>query len=617
MILGLRLTNAPPQATARRGGRGARREKESEGETEIRGTISQPSRDPTVALHLSPPTMPGSLAPNTTTRASRSRFSSPQIGLNGATDPSAKSGRSSSPWAEPPINGRPSYLDAGLQRHGVVENMAALGTLPKKQPPLPDHSHSRRIILKRPSITHNTPTPAPADEPSGVCLPTAAASGHSQDEDGAAMQSVVDGEKGTDDDYEPMHQASRLGRAQAVRRSLGRDSPRRQASTDSSAASNKELVDAVVAGAVDEALAHFRYPTAWALRTLYDENSADPQFVAMMDDVFRQRADVHTLGQFTRLMHDKKKEGKKDNKGCYYFIPPTTNNHFPPHKPKVAPYADLLRPATTPSPVAESDNHLSKKARSAKSHRSLLDKMAPSPVNSGTPTRRRRRSDSEESSSSLSSALSLSPPKDLPPPATTSQPVGTRRRSAVAQGRRREDSPTPLPSSPAAKDADETASASGPPRRARGIKDPSPQLTSLRFPSKVGVLDENDAGIRRRRDARAITSGAAGPVRESFVRAQELDGDRESAHAGLALAAAATSPIRPTRAATLRSTRANRKRSHDDMEDDASPTNALFPPLPALSGPLASGQLHSRADTPAPRPVKKPRTGLRVKNSYV
>ncbi|KAI5922233.1 hypothetical protein F4810DRAFT_301852 [Camillea tinctor] len=105
---------------------------------------------------------------------------------------------------------------------------------------------------------------------------------------------------------------------------------------------DKELADKVVESAVDEALRHYRYPTAWALRLLYDENSSDPHFVSMIEDIYYQRADVETLQEFSRLIHEKKKDGKRDNKGCYYFVPPSTGSRFTPHKPKPAPYHELV-----------------------------------------------------------------------------------------------------------------------------------------------------------------------------------------------------------------------------------------------------------------------------------
>ncbi|KAI0456165.1 hypothetical protein F5B21DRAFT_513509 [Xylaria acuta] len=106
---------------------------------------------------------------------------------------------------------------------------------------------------------------------------------------------------------------------------------------------DKEQADKIVEIAVEEALRHFRYPTAWALRLLYDENSGDPHFVSMIEDVYYQRATPKTIRKFRRLISEKKKEGKKENKGCYYFVPPSTGSRFTPHKPQPAPYENLIK----------------------------------------------------------------------------------------------------------------------------------------------------------------------------------------------------------------------------------------------------------------------------------
>ncbi|KAJ2972416.1 hypothetical protein NUW58_g9190 [Xylaria curta] len=106
---------------------------------------------------------------------------------------------------------------------------------------------------------------------------------------------------------------------------------------------DKEQADKIVEIAVEEALRHFRYPTAWALRLLYDENAGDPHFVSMIEDVYYQRATPKTIRKFRHLISEKKKEGKKENKGCYYFVPPSTGTRFTPHKPEPAPYENLIK----------------------------------------------------------------------------------------------------------------------------------------------------------------------------------------------------------------------------------------------------------------------------------
>ncbi|CVK92743.1 hypothetical protein FPRO06_02668 [Fusarium proliferatum] len=229
---------------------------------------------------------------------------------------------------------------------------------------------------------------------------------------------------------------------------------------------DKEFTDKVIEAAVDEALKHYRYPTAWALRTLYDEKSSDPRFVAMIEEVFTQTADEATMQRFSREMQKKKREGKKDNQGCYYFIPPTTNSRFTPHKPKAAPYGKLLhhnqveevvevvevetedesevhildteeaeqvknahrhparatKRAKTSHSRAHSSSHHSNTHPHTQTHahahahshstRNTPRKMSSSNLPQ-TPSRKRNRRDSASSDSSLSSALSLSSPEAI------------------------------------------------------------------------------------------------------------------------------------------------------------------------------------------------------------
>ncbi|GAP86429.1 putative phd-finger domain-containing protein [Rosellinia necatrix] len=133
---------------------------------------------------------------------------------------------------------------------------------------------------------------------------------------------------------------------------------------------DKEQADKIVEIAVEEALRHNRYPTAWALRLLYDENSHKPKFVSMIEDVYYQRATPKTMRKFHRLISEKKKEGKKENRGCYYFVPPTSGDGPSPRKPVPAPYEHLIRMdfaslirASASDTEADADSHISKKRK--------------------------------------------------------------------------------------------------------------------------------------------------------------------------------------------------------------------------------------------------------------
>lgn len=634
-------------------------------------------------------------------------------------------------WLEPPVQVRPSYQDAGLVRHGVVEGMAPLGTMPKvgifKKAVTPaEPTPPRKIVLKRP-VPSSIPPTAPTNDP--------AEDDDTEEEEGegdgdeeadeeippppsaalASRRSLTSREADDDEDWAPTRAGATAssGYKSLARRSLvprasaGRSgsvsSPLQQTSTSgaSRASDIKEAADKVVEHAVDEALKHFRYPTAWALRTLYDENSSNPEFLTMVEEVYSQTADPGTLEEFARLVHEKKKEGKKDNKGCYYFVPPSTNNRFIPHKPKRAPYSDLVRlelpnleevDGDQQQPDQEADQNLGHQVhpgdsqlrmnrRSAK-HPDSPSKMASKTAANGmngttkTATPRKTRANSGSSSSSLSSARSMTPPDsiehgdifDVPPsraspaaetsnnvPTPAPQPIVGRRRSNQAK-KTENVSPTPQAASSSTTTTTATttittrrqqqrssSATAATPSMPAAVEPPLfPNLSSKKgtqkpargpiFLSKVGTLDENDAKLRLKLKARNVTNGS-GPVPESYSREgtpREAPRPDVSRPQMPRLRIPATDAPRPTdtprsttRARTslpatsssaaglnLRSTRSSRKRSHDEMDGPVSPATAQFPQSEA-----ASTAANSRAGTPALRPAKKTRTGLRVKSS--
>lgn len=131
---------------------------------------------------------------------------------------------------------------------------------------------------------------------------------------------------------------------------------------------NKEVVDKIVETAVDEALKHYRYPTAYALRMLYDDYHEDPHFVSMFEDVFHQRADIDALAEFNRLISARKRDGKNGNRAFQYYVPPPANTrHFTPQKAKPAPYSALLTMDITPAKgknkASDFDQHVHKKQK--------------------------------------------------------------------------------------------------------------------------------------------------------------------------------------------------------------------------------------------------------------
>lgn len=293
-------------------------------------------------------------------------------------------------WLEPPVTVKPSYQDAGLVRHGVVEGMAPLGTLPKVgifkktaapatpgDAPVQNTPPPTRIVLKQRAKPTTTANPAPApvtpaaqteddteevdtedsetgeEEDEGLIAPPPLPSARRRslrshdDDDGdwapAASKAISVGTKSVN----TRRSSSRAGAGRASRISLTSPSVQHTQTSASSVSrvmeSIKDVADKVVEAAVEEAIKHYRYPTAWALRMLYDENSDDDEFLSMVQEVFTQTADAETVEHFARLLSAKKKDGKKGNKGFLYFIPPTTSNAPTPNKPKRAPYGSLIK----------------------------------------------------------------------------------------------------------------------------------------------------------------------------------------------------------------------------------------------------------------------------------
>ena len=703
--------------------------------------------------------MPGSVSGNT--RASRSRFSSPQTTVSGSAAAPKTNGtagqRLMREWLEPPLQQKPSYQEAGLVRQGVVENMAPLGTLPSKKAVPHEHTPSRtKIIIKtRPPPSQPTPARVASPETTPEENETEGVQDEGQTAPAVPVTSAAPANRRSqtsreaDDDYEPK---TGPPRAKMTRRSHGRTTPTRrdsvsslQASTPTPAAANgvsrpefsKDEIEDIIYAAVDEAVAHHRYPTAYALKMLWEERSDEAEFCTMVGDVFSQSADGETMVRFTRLLRKKKKEGKKDNKGCHLFVDQPASGQPTPQKPKPkpAPYADLVT-LKVPDLRSPADLHCevqsapkvaaAPKASASKrhKHRSPFVKMVT--ANGGgtaqsTPSRRRRKG-SLDSSSDLSSARSVSPPllpvhdadeqadvedeqaddepgegeshrknkgknssktgggnkgegesenenendgengghdgengtndsdgdgggggKVRPVPVTgagaassrrraershaaaKTQPIATRRRSAAAK-KHADVSPTPNPPSPTHNSATNAAAPGmlaaaqdalfpnlATSRKGQKTKEPSPQPSTFNFPSRVGVVNENDIKARLRRDARRVTNNT-GPVVESFARENSVardDVDHDSDD--LPPPPPPESIQRQQRAGrptTGRSTRASLKRSHDEMDDEPSPVAPLFPPPPEPEG----SALNSRAGTPGPR-AKRQRTGPRVKNS--
>ena len=243
--------------------------------------------------------------------------------------------------------------------------------------------------------------------------------------------------KDADDDYQPKVSTKRAAatRSPVTRRSLTRASEGRQSLPRSDAAvahapegkdepgdaeKMQQVVGKVVNEAVKTAMQHRRYPSAFALRTLYAENTSDPRVMTMFEDVFLQRADADTIDQFTALVTEKKRQGARNDAAYGQWL--RTETVGSKKQPVSAPYDDLLK-----QDVGE-DTREQKRKKTTHADSPSLSRSRRSGADSGatngkattaaggdtktptTPKKRRTRSDSMDSDSSLSSLASFDTP---------------------------------------------------------------------------------------------------------------------------------------------------------------------------------------------------------------
>ncbi|KAL3419138.1 phd-finger domain-containing protein [Phlyctema vagabunda] len=354
-------------------------------------------------------------------RPTRSRVSSPFVGPNATNDPpkvsresATKSQTSLDKWVEPPLPApRPSFADAGIARHGVVANMAPLGTRPSSKVMKNARAESadsgryapvaRRSGLGASAVSSSTASREPELEPEGTVegtpdsgrLPVANEAPNRRSE---SIQAEVSepGEPLTPaqemeslaSPMSPSQEGSTAMLAQPSDSSIVKESaissvpksglsvpsplqvpssrtvadliiaanpprvhqspygpppaqlsqsPHSQASPvpvfkagrrDSSHDSllhvqrssfSVEKVDRIVESAVTIAVEQRRWPTAYALRTTWDEHRSDARTVKLFDCIYDQRASDEQRREFAALMKSKKKEGKKDKTADYYF----------------------------------------------------------------------------------------------------------------------------------------------------------------------------------------------------------------------------------------------------------------------------------------------------------
>lgn len=578
-------------------------------------------------------------------------------------------------WLEPSLQTKASFEEAGLMRYGVLETMAPLGTLPKSKKPGNEGSQNpvRKIILRpsnaqaassAPDVQEEPDSTMPASRPRNTSPPPLAISAAPASAPPPPRRRLPGFKDADNDEYDPKEGPRRRQSRRISLPNKPRQPPAEQGSPVAMRAQpttpkqerrrepeDAEFAERVIEAAVEEALKHYRYPTAWALRTLYDEKSGDADFVAMIEDVFKQTADADTMEEFSRLIEVKKREGKKDSQGCYYFVPPSTSSRFTPHKPKPGPYAKLIHRSE-----AEEEVRAAKKPKTSHTRETPRKKMSAHSAKANgsvrTPSRKRNRRDSGSSDSSLSSTMSVSLESSVESPSPTlrgaaagtgagagappgaaavptapqshdapkSRPITNTRRKSLASNKQAMSNASESNSPPPTRRANPSTSTSDATMPGRTIHDLfvasfDKQLSSnsskpagqdarvIRVHMSDDDVNEDDAFWKRRRDAQKVSNGFAS--QESSIRC--ADEERDTA-----------TPVRKTRKTRQSlgpplSTRATRSASKRSSNDDVDVPSS---PIAISTHGDGSSIVGSRAVTPTTlRPPKKPRIGLRIKSS--
>ncbi|KAI3395517.1 hypothetical protein diail_1234 [Diaporthe ilicicola] len=121
------------------------------------------------------------------------------------------------------------------------------------------------------------------------------------------------------------------------------DGPHYTASELERIIAQKDVVEKTFDIAVEEALQHYQYDAAYALRKLYEEYENNARFLLLAESVFRQTASSESLFQFLLYLNPKKAEGNKDMTAVKYFeAEARENKDYVPHLPEPAPYRDLI-----------------------------------------------------------------------------------------------------------------------------------------------------------------------------------------------------------------------------------------------------------------------------------
>ncbi len=571
-------------------------------------------------------------------------------------------------WVEPPIRPpAPSFMEyphLDIVRHGVLENMAPLGTMPSsKVRKLAKAEGPRRVTLVRkgePSISAAS-TPREAVTPEPPVIPSRRRSeSHKMDEAEWNPQTPV---------------AQTSARKSTIRDTASLPpmaSPYSASVSPIKAARELQRTDRIVDFACREALAAGRIHTRYALRSLYDDHRSNPRIVRLIELVAMQEATDEEQAEFRSLMQYKKKEGRTGGKSQQLFARSdksftTTPIHFSPVNFSLSPTkvtTEAMNDTASRSPRKASGGHIHKKHKrnSYEVKRETSVEANGSGTMNGNHSRSRSNSagssDSDLSSvdAELLEAVESSAPSAESPNQAAAQDANSEGPRSETWPATADDSHAPAPGNQNQPMAQQTGlgqkahalnaslvpSASSsvttntnnkspvpaalashnhhtnnmPARLADPFLPQPPETLSPQHPAQhpslkslkkaaagaARAFDENDRRFQLKRAAKKTTETQA-PILDSHIRTQVKTRDLESDPDS----GAASQPIK----LRLHSSRSNKK-INDESDDLSSPT------LLSFQTDVAPGSsANSRAGTPGTlnRPTRKLKSGLRMKTS--
>lgn len=281
-------------------------------------------------------------------------------------------------WSEPPLKAlAPSFKEyphLNIERHGVLQEMAPLGTMPSSK-------------LKK-AARQGTPRPVVTIVQDDTLKPTVEVTEVMRElmTPDPAMEERKTPEPDNIEEQEYNPQTPQAQTSPIRRKSFSQSSHRGQssqgqlspsmsmsASPSKAVDSSVQRIDKVVNAAICQALQQGRYPTAYALRSLYDEFTGVTRIQNLFELVFYNAATEEQLSEFKRLMTFRKKEGKKDDKAIKFFkdcqgsSTPATMSHsrsFSITSPSKGPSSASVVNGYTPTSPFKELEHITKKQKS-------------------------------------------------------------------------------------------------------------------------------------------------------------------------------------------------------------------------------------------------------------